>query len=69
MNTTAMQLPASALAREREQRILRKREEQAVLDDKCGKDRVRITSYMDNLDWPENAGGGAGRGGKPWLAT
>jgi hypothetical protein len=52
MNTTAMTLPTEALAGAVQERIARRTAEIAARDARQPH-RVRITSYMENIGWPE----------------
>jgi hypothetical protein len=52
MNRTALDLPKSRLLEEFTRRREAKQAEQAELDARYGRDRLRMTSYMENLGWP-----------------
>jgi hypothetical protein len=47
-----MRIPAARLVDALEERIARKRETLAERDRRFGADRVRVTSYMENIGWP-----------------
>ncbi len=53
MNTAAMTLPRVQLLGEVERRIAQKMTRQAERDARFGADRVHLTSYMENIGWPE----------------
>jgi hypothetical protein len=53
MDTTAMSVPRGQLIPELERRRERKEAEMAARDTRFGAARVRITSYMENIGWPE----------------
>jgi len=53
MNTDAMSIPASQLLEELLERIERKRELLEKRNREYGEDRIHISSYMENLGWPE----------------
>jgi hypothetical protein len=53
MNTAAMSIPVAQLLGELERRRERKEQEQAERDARFGKERVQVTSYMENIGWPE----------------
>jgi len=53
MNTAAMQIPIAGLIPELERRIAQKTDAQEALDTRYGKSRIRISSYMENIGWPE----------------
>ena len=53
MNTYAMSIPKQQLIGELERRAESKRKEVAERDSRFGAGRVPITSYMENIGWPE----------------
>jgi len=53
MNNTAMNLPRVRLLGELERRIEQKMARLAERDARYGAARVRLTSYMENIGWPE----------------
>jgi hypothetical protein len=53
MNTDAMLIPADQLIGELQRRRERKTNENAERDARHGKGRIPITSYMENIGWPE----------------
>ena len=53
MNKDAMSIPAEQLIGELERRRERKLRAQDARDARHGADRVRVTSYMENIGWPE----------------
>lgn len=53
MHTIAMTLPRRQLLGELERRIERKMRQQAKRDARYGAGRVHLTSYMENIGWPE----------------
>ncbi|MFO7959269.1 MAG: uroporphyrinogen decarboxylase family protein [Candidatus Brocadiia bacterium] len=53
LNREAMSIPAEGLVGALKERIERKRETLAERDRRFGADRVRISSYMENIGWPE----------------
>lgn len=56
MNTAALHLPASHLLPTLQERIARRNERIAARDAQGGADRARITSYMENIGYPELLG-------------
>jgi hypothetical protein len=53
MNTAAMTIPRARLVGELERRRERKLERKAELDARHGPGRIPVTSYMENIGWPE----------------
>jgi hypothetical protein len=47
-----MRIPAARLVEALEERIARKADVLAERDRRCGADRVRVFSYMENIGWP-----------------
>ncbi len=53
LNPSALTLPKAQLVAALEQRIAMREEQIAIRDALFGADRVRVTSYMENIGWPE----------------
>ncbi len=53
MNCEAINIPGKRLLGELESRIVEKRKQQKELDAHYGSGRIRITSHMENIGWPE----------------
>jgi hypothetical protein len=53
LNQDALTIPADQLLSAYEQRIERKKATLEERDRTLGKDRIRISSYMENIGWPE----------------
>jgi hypothetical protein len=56
MNRAALSIPRDQLRGELDRRAERKRAEIAARDARFGPGRVRMTSYMENIGWPELVG-------------
>lgn len=53
MDRSAFKIPKERLVPELDRRIERKKEDVARRDSMCGQGRIPITSYMENIGWPE----------------
>lgn len=53
MDTAALKIPQDKLIQERDNRLERKKARMAELDREYGKGRIPLSSYMENLGWPE----------------
>jgi hypothetical protein len=56
LDRSVLSIPREQLAEALQQRLAKKREILAERDRRCGKDRVMIGSYMENIGWPELLG-------------